>query len=105
MQPVEATTLPWICRAASSHCAALVSTNECTGPGSCPHPPTSFLLVRYPDRSTWCAFLCAVHARQVAPLAEPLDEIAAAELADRRTQHALGMAGKQFRRPVPLQVR
>ncbi|MBF6558178.1 MAG: hypothetical protein IVW52_18895 [Acidimicrobiales bacterium] len=52
----------------------------------------------------WCSFLCAAHANAV-PLAEPLDQVAAAELADRREQHALAMAGKPFRRPTPLQLR
>jgi hypothetical protein len=35
-------------------------------------------------------------------LAEPLDRAATAELADRREQHALAMAGKPYRAPVPL---
>jgi len=66
----------------------------------------SFMLVRYPrDRGTWCAFLCGRHAGEVGPLAEPLDQVAAAELADRRAQLTLAMAGKPFRRPAPLQIR
>jgi hypothetical protein len=36
------------------------------------------------------------------PLAEPLDRVAAAELADRREQYALAMAGKPYRAPVSL---
>jgi hypothetical protein len=35
-------------------------------------------------------------------VAEPLDAVAAAELADRREQHALAVAGKAYRRPCPL---
>lgn len=106
MQTVESISLPWVVQADSAHCAAVVNTGTRTGPGSCPGSPTSFMLVRYPgDRGTWCAFLCAVHARQVTPLAEPLDQVAAAELADRRTQHDLAMAGEPYRRPAPLQTR
>ena len=105
MQTVESTSLPWAVWAASPDCAAVVVTGVRTGPGSCPNPPTSFMLVRYPRaRGTWCAFLCASHAREVVPLAEPLDQVAAAELADRRTQQALALAGKPYRRPGPLQT-
>jgi hypothetical protein len=44
-----------------------------------------------------------VHAGEV-PVAEPLDRVAAAELADRRERHALAMAGKPYRSPGPLQL-
>lgn len=103
MQTVESTSLPWVARADSPACAAVVATGVRTGPGGCSNPVTSFMLVRYPrDRGTWCAFLCHRHTREVGPLAEPLDQVAAAELADRRAQHALAMAGKPYRRPTPL---
>ncbi len=107
MQTVEATSLPWVCHAEAAHCAALVTTGERTGPGHCVQQPSYYMLVRYNHErgATWCVFLCAVHAREVAPLAEPLDQVAAAELADRRTQSALAMAGKSYRRPTPLQTR
>ena len=106
MQTVESISLPWVVWADSAHCAAVVATGIRTGPESCPCPPTSFMLVRYPrDRGTWCAFLCAGHAREVAPLAEPLDQVAAAELADRRAQRELAMAGEPYRHPAPLQIR
>jgi hypothetical protein len=64
------------------------------------------MLIRYPTRPAdiWPVFLCAGHAREV-PLAEPLDQVAAAELADRREQHALAIAGRPYRRPMPLQLR
>lgn len=104
MQTVDATTAPWVVRADAPHCAVAVATGERTGPGDCLNAVTSFMLVRYPrEGATWCAFLCTAHAREVGPLAEPLDQIAEAELADRRTQHALAMAGKPFRRVAPLQ--
>lgn len=74
-------------------------------PGNCPGQATHFILVRYPTgkAGTWCAFLCTGHARSV-PLAEPLDQVAAAELADRREQYALALAGRPYRRAVPLQL-
>jgi hypothetical protein len=98
--------MPWIVQADSPGCAAVVATGMRTGPGSCPHPVASFMLVRYPaERGTWCAFLCSGHAGEVGPLAEPLDQVAAAELADRCAQHALAMAGKSYRRPAPLRTR
>jgi hypothetical protein len=105
VQPVESTTLPWPVFAAAPHCAALVSTGITTGPAACGNPAVSFMLVRYPrPRGVWCVFLCASHHRDV-PLAEPLDQVAAAELADRRAQHALALAGQPYRRAVPLQLR
>ena len=98
--------MPWVVRADSPDCAAVAAAGMRTGPGSCPHPVVSFMLVRYPhDRGTWCTFLCSRHADEVGPLAEPLDQIAATELDDRRTQHALALAGKPYRRPAPLQTR
>lgn len=98
--------MPWIVRADSPGCAAVVATGMSTGPGSCPRPVSTFMLVRYPrDGGTWCAFLCSRHAGEVGSLAEPLDQVAAAELADRRAQHALAMAGESYRRPAPLQSR
>ena len=83
-----------------------VPTGMTTGPGACPGPVTHFMLVRYPTGrpGTWCAFLRAGHAREV-PLCEPLDQVAADELADRREQHALAMTGRPYRRPTPLQMR
>jgi hypothetical protein len=80
----------------------MVTTGVWTGAAQCTGAVTSFLLVRYPrSRGVWCAFLCAAHAAAV-PVAEPLDAVAAAELADRREQHALAVAGKPYRRPCPL---
>jgi hypothetical protein len=106
VQTVEATSMPWIVRADSPGCAAVVATGMRTGPGRCPHPVASFMLVRYPaGGGVWCAFLCAGHSREMGPLAEPLDQVATAELADRRVQHALAMAGKPCRPPAPLQTR
>jgi hypothetical protein len=75
-----------------------------TGPAQCRQSVvTSYLLVRYPARPrvVWPVFLCSAHAAEV-PVAEPLDRVAAAELADRREQHALAMAGKPHRLAVPL---
>jgi hypothetical protein len=76
-----------------------------TGPGLCHYPATHFMLIRYPTSPAdiWPVFLCTGCAREV-PLAEPLDQVAAAELADRREQHALAMAGKPYRRPVALRL-
>lgn len=100
--------MPWIVRADSPGCAAVMATDMRTGQGNCPYPVASFMLVRYPTgRGTWCAFLCSRHAGEVGTLAEPLDQVAAAELADRRAQHALALAlaGKSYRRPAPLSSR
>ena len=108
MQILSSTSLPWVIWPSAAHCAVAVPTGMTTGPGTCPHPTTHFMLVRYPvarpgRRGVWCAFLCAGHAQSV-PLAEPLDRVATAELADRRDQHALAMAGRPYRRPEPLQL-
>ena len=53
------------------------------------------------------AQLVGDHPQPVAhrdPLPKPLDRVAAAELADRREQHAPAMAGKPYRAPVPLHL-
>jgi len=76
----------------------MVNTGVTTGPAQCGQPVTRYFLVRYParPRAVWPAFLCAAHAGEV-PVAEPLDRVAAAELADRRQQHALAMSGEPCR--------
>jgi hypothetical protein len=105
VQPVDGPSLPWPVAASAPSCGAIVQTGVTTGPAQCSQPVTSYLLVRYParPRAVWPVFFCAAHAGEV-PVAEPLDRVAAAELADRREQHALAMTGKPYRAPVPLQL-
>ena len=106
MQILPSTSMPWPVSASAPRCAASVHSGMTTGPGPCHNPATHFTLIRYPTRpaAIWPTFLCRGHAREVGSLAEPLDAVAAAELADRREQHALAMAGRPYRRPVPLQL-
>ncbi len=100
----ESTTLPWPAHTQGITCAASESTGP-LGPGSCYRPVMMSALVRYPrSRELWRMFLCAGHAQQV-PGAEPLDQAGEDELADRRAQHDLAMAGKPYRRPRPFQPR
>jgi hypothetical protein len=81
----------------------MVSTGLRTGPGVCPRPVAVYVLVRYlRSRQVWRVFLCAGHGAEV-PAAEPLDDIAEQELADRRAQHDRALAGCPYRRPRPLQ--
>lgn len=99
---VDSVTLPWPTFAESAGCAALEASGVTTGPGHCMHLVEVSVLVRYPrSRDVWLVFLCSRHGAQVAGSA-PLDEPAAAELAERRAQHDLALAGKSFRRPRPL---
>ena len=106
MQILPSTSLPWPVSATAPHCATSVYSGMTTGPGPCHHLATHFMLIRYPTRPAdiWPVFLCTAHAREVGSLAEPLDRVAAAELDDRRKQDALAMAGRPYRRPVPLQL-
>ena len=106
MQILPSTSMPWPVSATAPRCAASVHSGMTTGPGPCHYPVTSFVLIRYPTSpaAIWPTFLCSAHAREVGSLAEPLDRVAAAELADRREQHALAMTGQPYRRPVPLQL-
>ena len=105
MQILPSTSLPWPVSATAPHCAATVHRGMTTGPGPCHHPATHFMLIRYPTSPAdiWPVFLCTGCAREV-PLAEPLDQVAAAELADRHEQHALAVTGQPYRRPVALRL-
>lgn len=90
--------------ASAAGCGGYVS-GVTTSPGSCHARPVwaGVVYFRYPRPVLWWAFACDEHVECLHAPRRLLDRDRA-ELARRRAQRALGLAGRPYERTVPLAV-
>lgn len=102
MRIVMSSSLPWPVDPAVDRCAAATTSSGQAGTGACARFVTGQAFVQFTyDGAVWRVFLCAHHGSQVDG-SELIDDVGVVELGRRRSQAALALAGRPYRRPEPL---